>query len=279
MAQTGIETRKGIPPIVGFGLIAVGIAVLVDQFLKTGWIIFAIFPITASIMVIEGVRARKPGLIIPGSLLTGISLGGILFLSRLVSATTEKKVGYLVVAFALGWMLIPVFNRLAGIKPYLWALVPGGIIAAIGFCFIFSELLFLDFVLYIVTGTGVVLLAWGGYSRLLGLIIPGSLLITIGPGIYLAWGTNLASNALTRTGMMLVIFSLGWGVLILFSRKITAKFYWWPLIPGGIFAVVGWGLYIGGDPGNAMEFIANTGSIGLIIFGLYLLLMRKSIHH
>jgi len=76
----------------------------------------------------------------------------------------------------------------------------------------------------------------------------------------------------------LVVFSLGWGLLILFGRMLTARFVWWPLIPGGIFAVVGWGLYIGGDPGNAMSFIANTGSIGLIIFGLYLLLMRKSIH-
>jgi hypothetical protein len=43
--------------------------------------------------------------------------------------------------------------------------------------------------------------------------------------------------------------------------------------------MVGWGLYIGGDPENATAFIANTGSVGLIIFGLYLLLLRKGIHH
>jgi hypothetical protein len=59
-------------------------------------------------------------------------------------------------------------------------------------------------------------------------------------------------------------------------RVASEKFVWWPLIPGGLLAVVGWGLYIGGDPGNALAFIGNTGSIGLIIFGVYLLLLRRS---
>ena len=43
--------------------------------------------------------------------------------------------------------------------------------------------------------------------------------------------------------------------------------------------MVGWGLYIGGDSDNALGFISNTGGIALMIFGLYLLLMRKGIHH
>jgi hypothetical protein len=278
MSQTEIESKKGIPPIVGFGLIAVGISVLVDQFLKTGWIVFAIVPITGVIMLTEGMRTRKIGLIIPGSLVLGLSIGGIVFLSHLINLPVEKKVGLLIFFFAFGWIMIPVFQRVAGGHGLTWALVPGGIIASIGLCFLFSQLLFVDFVLYLVTGVGLVLLLWGIYRRLFGLIIPGCLLTTIGPGIYFAWGTSLATNALTKTGMMLVVFSLGWGLLILFGRMLTARFVWWPLIPGGIFAVVGWGLYIGGDPGNAMSFIANTGSIGLIIFGLYLLLMRKSIH-
>jgi len=78
---------------------------------------------------------------------------------------------------------------------------------------------------------------------------------------------------------MLVIFAIGWGLIVLFARMLTEKFIWWPLIPGGVLAVVGWGLYIGGNPANAANFVANTGSIGLIIFGLYLLLMRRGIQH
>ena len=42
-------------------------------------------------------------------------------------------------------------------------------------------------------------------------------------------------------------------------------------------AVVGWGLYIGGNPDNASTFISNTGSVALIIIGLYLLLIRRGI--
>ena len=38
--------------------------------------------------------------------------------------------------------------------------------------------------------------------------------------------------------------------------------------------MVGWGLTIGGNRGSAMTLIGNTGSISLIIFGLYLILMR-----
>jgi hypothetical protein len=75
---------------------------------------------------------------------------------------------------------------------------------------------------------------------------------------------------------MLVWFALGWGLITIASRILTSRFIWWPLIPGGLLAVVGWGLYIGGDPGNALSFIGNTGSIGLIIFGIYLLLLRRS---
>jgi hypothetical protein len=44
-----------------------------------------------------------------------------------------------------------------------------------------------------------------------------------------------------------------------------------------VLAMVGWGLYIGGNPGSALSFIGNTGSLGLIIVGAYLLLLRRSI--
>jgi hypothetical protein len=78
---------------------------------------------------------------------------------------------------------------------------------------------------------------------------------------------------------MLSWFAFGWALITACARMITHKYIWWPLIPGGILIMVGMGLYIGGDPRNALGFIGNTGSIALMIFGLYLLLMRKSIHH
>ncbi len=261
--------RRGFPYVIGLVLISVGLAILLDQFLKTGWIALAIVPISGLILLAEGGKTQKFSFIIAGALL---------FLSQVIDAPVERKIGLVLMAFALGWGLITVSTHLLLQKRVWWPLVPGGILTSVGACFLFSDLRLFDFVLYLVTGTGFVLLVWGVFWRLIGLIIPGSLLISIGPGIYLPWGTELGINILTKTGMMLVIFAIGWVMIILFARVLTTRFMWWPLIPGGIQAVVGWGLYIGGDPGGAAAFIANTGSIGLIIFGLYLLLMRKGIH-
>jgi len=44
---------------------------------------------------------------------------------------------------------------------------------------------------------------------------------------------------------MLVGFALGWLLITILSRTITSKFIWWPLIPGGVLAMVGWGIYCG----------------------------------
>jgi hypothetical protein len=123
------------------------------------------------------------------------------------------------------------------------------------------------------------LLFWGMAARLFGLVIPGCLVVAIAPGIYFAWSSPITGNPLVYTGIMLVWFAFGWGLITLCGRLIIHHFIWWPLIPGGILAMVGCGLYIGGDPGNALNFISNTGSIALVIFGLYLILMRKGIHH
>jgi hypothetical protein len=121
---------------------------------------------------------------------------------------------------------------------------------------------------------GSVFLLWGWVEKLFGLLIPGCLLITTGPGISIAWSHVTSPQGLVETGVMLVWFALGWLLITVFSRILYKKFTWWPLIPGGVLAMVGWGLYIGGNPANALGFVGNTGSIGLIIFGVYLLLLR-----
>ncbi len=136
----------------------------------------------------------------------------------------------------------------------------------------------IDYIFFLGVGTGISLLGCGLYWKLFGLVIPGSLLIGTCAGVYFAWAQSFAKNALVQTGVMLVWMALGWGFVTIFSRVRTYKFLWWPLIPGGVFAMVGWGLYIGGNPGNALPFIGNTGSIGLLIFGIYILLLRRGIH-
>lgn len=271
--------QREFPYILGIGFISVGLAIFLEQILKTGWLVLVILPIGGAVFLVESTRAKKFGLLIAGSLIFGAGIGGFLYFSSAFPISLEQRIGWLIIAFSAGWALITAGSTWVVPQRVWWPMIPGGILFFVGLCFLITPLRLVDFVLFITVGVGIVLLIWGVFWRIFGLIIPGSLLITIGPGIYFAWGTELAVNALSKTGMMIAIFSLGWGFIILFSRVVTTKFIWWPLIPGGVMAVVGWGLYIGGDPGNAPSFIANTGSIGLIIFGLYLLLLRKGIHH
>ncbi len=276
--RKSLITKKGLPYVVGILLISIGMIVLLDQFLQTGWLVLIILPISGVIFLEEGIRTKRMGLIIPGTLAFGAGVGSFIFFSSMLQLNIYQRIGYLLLCFGLGWVAITISSIFLQKSISWWALIPASVIGSTGLTFLYSDLQFTDFVFWIVTGLGVSFLLWGVSTKLIGLVIPGSLLTTIGPGIYFAWGQNTVGNALAQTGIMLVIFSLGWGLIILFSKMIIEKFVWWPLIPGGVMAMVGWGLYIGGDPNNAVSFIANTGSIGLIIFGLYLLLLRKSIH-
>lgn len=276
--QDKAEYRKRIPVLLGAALLIAGTLVLLEQYLGTGWLTWAAVALTGILFLFEGTRGQILGWLIPGGLLTGAGAG--LFMAFHPDATGDfaARMGILLLSVSAGWGLITAGTLPGRGKTAWWPLVPGGIFAALGACLLFSDRSFLAFVLYLVTGLGVILLVWGLFWRLYGLIIPASLLVTIGPGIYIAWATNTAVNPLSKTGLMIAAFSFGWGLIVFFTRVILAKFVWWPLIPGGVMAMVGWGLYIGGDPGGAPSFIANTGSVALIIFGLYLLLLRKSIH-
>ncbi|HVN53449.1 MAG TPA: hypothetical protein VMT46_03890 [Anaerolineaceae bacterium] len=262
----------------GTALIMIGVAVLLDGYLKTGWLALVILPATGFFFLLSGIRSRTIALIIPGGIVSGLGIGAFFILSALVKPSWQNRIGLSLMAFALGWVAITLAAAYSANKVILWPLVPGGIIGSIGACFLFSPLRLVDFCLYVGTCLGLVFLLWGLHDHLFGLIIPGSLLVGLGPGVYLAWGkSTLEPNSLARVGILLVSFAFSWGLITVFSRVITEKFIWWPLIPGGVLAMVGWGLYIGGNPGNAVSFIGNTGSIGLIIFGLYLLLWRKGI--
>lgn len=271
-------TRWQWPQVAGIYLIAVGSLVLLDVTLKTGWISLIILPAIGISFLVGGVRLRRLALLIAGSLVTGLGLGSVIFITRMPQLGWLTGLGVLALAFGLGWCLISVFTHLLFRRMAWWALLTGSIFIGAGLALMALPVTITGFALYLGACLGVAFLAWGVTARLFGLIIPGCLLVTMGPGVYAAWEGVNEPSSLARTGIMLVAFALGWGLITVFSRVITQKFVWWPLIPGGILAMVGWGLYIGGNPDNALSFIGNTGSIGLIIFGVYLLLLRRGIH-
>lgn len=192
--------------------------------------------------------------------------------------TTFSILGISFITFGLIWGFLFIINYFLKPKPVVWLLFPFFIFTSIGIPFLLQEINLLDFFLFIGVDIGICLLIAGIYWKLLGLIIPGALLVGIAPGLYFAWENTNANNPLEQIGIMLVGFAFGWGLITVSSRTLTKKIVWWPLIPGGILAVVGWGLYTAGNPESAIGFIGNTGSVGLIIFGIYILLMRRSFH-
>lgn len=187
-------------------------------------------------------------------------------------------IGISLIALSFFWLYLYIFITLIKQIIHIWLIFPFIVIFSIGIPFLMEDLNFLNFVLFVGLSIGICLLIAGIYWKLFGLVIPGALLLGIPPGLYFAWERTSSTNPLEQTGIMLVGFAFGWGLITVSSRALTKNFIWWPLIPGGILAVVGWGLFIAGNPESAVSFIGNTGSVGLIIFGIYLLLMRRSFH-
>jgi hypothetical protein len=259
----------------GIVMICAGLVFAVDQFLRTGWLSLLVLPVLGSLGLLSGIRDNRLLWAIPGALVAGLGLGGVFILIQIFDFSVYFRLGSFFLSMAFGFFGVLLVTILTRRKKAYWAIIPGLSLVGIGIPFLLNRVSVFDFILYGITGIGLSLLIWGVLEKLIGLIIPGSLLLGIGPGIYSAWAKLEIINGLTDTGVMLVWFAFGWGLITLVMRVVTERFVWWPLIPGGLLAVVGWGLYIGGDPGNALSFIGNTGSIGLIIFGVYLLLLRR----
>jgi len=264
--------------LAGITIILAGLLLGADQILKTGWLTFLIFPLVGLIMLGLGLDLKAFGWIVAGSLVFGLGAAAFIILGRVPQQPFLERLGKALILFGGSWILITFLSYVIHRSTAWWALVPAGVLIGLGISLARNPVRLLDFILFVTVGLALALLTWGLASRLLGLIIPGCLLLGIGPGIYFSWRDLIDLNALAQTGAMLVWFAFGWGMITILARRIYAKFIWWPLIPGGILAVTGWGLFIGGDPGNALGFIGNTGTIGVLVFGLYLLLMRKGIH-
>lgn len=261
----------------GILLITTGVIILIDQNLQTGWLSQITVAAAGILLLASGIHFKKMLLMTFGSLFVGIGIGSLLAMQPDILPTWGGRIGAGLVSLSFSWILLFPLFILVFRQRHWWPLLPGGIIGGLSLCFLTNALEPVDFILFIGLGTSLPLLIWGTSNKLFGLIIPGSLLLGVAPGIYLAWGEIIETSSLSQTGIMLVCFAFGWILITLFSRAITEKIVWWPLIPGGILGMVGWGLYIGGNPGNALSFIGNTGSITLIIFGIYLILLRRGI--
>jgi hypothetical protein len=264
--------------ILGLSVIVIGIALFLNQYLHTGWLVLLILPVISLVIFVFGIRQKKFNLLLPGGILFFIVLGGFLAFSVLQGMSVNFRVGVITVAFGACWLTVTSITALFNQRIAWWALIPGLTFLGLGASLIFTRFLWFEAGFFILFSLGVAFLVWSYGAKSAGLSIPGSILVAVAPGILFGWRNYAPEHILVNIGIMLSWFAIGWGLIILFWRVIKTTFIWWPLIPGGVFSVIGWGLYISQNPGNALYFISNTSAIMLIILGVYLLLLRSTLH-
>jgi hypothetical protein len=149
--------------------------------------------------------------------------------------------------------------------------IAGGVILILaGVAFLLT--LWLDISMYVVLMIGVGMLALGIFSRSNGWIIPGGVLSGIGLGILVfegPWKLPLADQP--RSGIFLLCFAFGWFVITLLSGLVNRKTLWWPLIPGGIMALLGGIIWLVSDWTKVQVASTIIESGALILIGIYLL--------
>ncbi|MAT44479.1 MAG: hypothetical protein CL609_19265 [Anaerolineaceae bacterium] len=262
--------------ILGLASILSGLVLLIENFLNTSWLLYLLPVGVGGVLMYCGIKYKQWFYHLFGWMFFLCGLGSVYIIQS--DLKVISTLGLIFILFGISWLGFFITSYFFSKNILFWAVLPFYNFTSLGAVFLFSRLRFLDFMFFIGFGIAMSLLSAGLYWKLFGLIIPGSLLAGIVPGIYFPWQQTTNTNPLLQTGVMLVWFALGWGLITVFSRVQTQSFVWWPLIPGGILAMVGWGLYIGGSPENAVGFIGNTGSIALIIFGIYILLMKRGLH-
>lgn len=132
--------------------------------------------------------------------------------------------------------------------------------------------------LMILPAIGGVFLLAGIFSRNAGFIIPGGILSGIGLGAFLNEGPLHGLGGDAGGAVFLLSFACGWALITILTAVFTDKTQWWPLIPGGIMALIGGGLLFGGVFFNTLNLFGKIWPLFLILGGIYILYQSRSPH-
>ena len=106
-------------------------------------------------------------------------------------------------------------------------------------------------------------------------MIPGSILAGIALGAALTAPVFPGITDERSSGVFLLAFSAGWGLMALLSIFTKGGFRWWPLIPGGIIALVGAGLMAGSQGLLLLSYLNFLWPLVLIGLGIFIILRRR----
>lgn len=260
----------------GVGFVVFGILALIAQVTRIP-LVWGIALIGMGLVFLAGGwNYSYPVYVYLGSLLEGLGIALIFLL--LPANITLQTLGSGLLVMSVGFLAASIFVYLRFRLIFWWSLFPVAVFGGSAIVFLFTNRMWSDFVFWIAIFLGFAFLLSGEYLKLLGLVIPGSLISSLGLGVHFAFANSSSSSLISNVGVLLVWFAVGWGAIPLLSRKWSSSLIWWPLIPAGVIGVVGLGLLIGGDPDNAAFFIGNTSAVFFIVSGLYLILLRRGMH-
>ena len=261
--------------IIGVTFLVAGGTIFLENQLKTGWLFYVPILIFAGVTIRNGVLKKQFKLLLLGITLVSTSL--ILIIIFMPSAfNTLQKLGVSSLIAGASWLVYFYLDGHIAAKKSYWSLLVSGLFFGGGVALLAKNVQLTDFVLWIGVGISVPMLIWGYTQKHFGLIIAGCIIFSCGVGVGIAWGENNAEiNSLTRTGVMLITFALGWGGISVLSKRFLKNVAWWPLIPAGVLAMSGGGLFIGGGLGSSGQYVGNTLSVALILLGVYVLLLRS----
>jgi hypothetical protein len=154
----------------------------------------------------------------------------------------------------------------------------GLVLVGIGLVVFLANRLELGGFLFPLLGGGFLL--WGILDRSAGPLIPGGILNGIGLGIALKSQFGQFMSEDHTGGLFLLGFAAGWFSITLLSIIFTDDPQWWPLIPGGIMAVIGGAVALGGVWLDLLSLImSGVGAVwplGLIALGVFLLWRQRA---
>jgi hypothetical protein len=88
-----------------------------------------VVPLLGIVCIFAGIHACNAALLIPGGLLSGMGLGGLLTAGPFQIVTGDLAVSLFLLTCALGWFSIALLSRLFMRHTQWWAIIPGGMMA------------------------------------------------------------------------------------------------------------------------------------------------------
>lgn len=115
---------------------------------------------------------------------------------------------------------------------------------------------------------GVIFLTWGVMVRHPAPLIPGCILTGLGVGIVLSQWLFTSISGQAQGGIVTLCLGLGFLLIMPAQQFVTRQTaHWWPLIPGGILTLTGFGLLLGDAGVTMLTWMGRLWPLALIAVG------------